>query len=92
MNSASQTFSLKNGIGEKQIEKLIDSAESATNKFRECFEAFLHQDKSQDQSITSSSGATAPTTTRINQTNPYELSFFSNLFLLRCRTTSIKYD
>ncbi|CAF2034690.1 unnamed protein product [Rotaria magnacalcarata] len=30
--------------GEKQLEKLIDSAESATNKFRDRFEDFLHQE------------------------------------------------
>ena len=30
--------------GEKQLEKLTDSAESATNKFRDRFEDFLHQE------------------------------------------------
>jgi len=30
--------------GEKQLEKLTDSAESATNKFRDKFEDFLHQE------------------------------------------------
>ena len=30
--------------GEKQLEKLTDSAESATNRFRDRFEDFLHQE------------------------------------------------
>lgn len=30
--------------GERQLEKLTDSAESATNKFRDRFENFLHQE------------------------------------------------
>lgn len=30
--------------GERQLEKLTDSAESATNKFRDKFEDFLHQE------------------------------------------------
>jgi hypothetical protein len=30
--------------GERQLEKLTDSAESATNKFRDRFEDFLHQE------------------------------------------------
>jgi hypothetical protein len=36
--------SLINDPGEKQLEKLTDSAESATSKFRDRFEDFLHQD------------------------------------------------
>ena len=30
--------------GERQLEKLTDSAESATNRFRDRFEDFLHQE------------------------------------------------
>lgn len=37
-------------IGEKQLEKLTDSAESATNKFRDRFEDFLHQETLQQPS------------------------------------------
>lgn len=33
--------------GEKQLERLIDSAESATNRFRDGFEEFLHQESLQ---------------------------------------------
>ncbi|CAF1374593.1 unnamed protein product [Rotaria sordida] len=36
--------SITNDSGEKQLEKLIDSAESATNRFRDRFEDFLHQE------------------------------------------------
>lgn len=36
--------------GEKQLERLIDSAESATNKFRDRFEEFLHQEALQQPS------------------------------------------
>ena len=33
--------------GDKQLEKLTDSADSATNKFRDRFEDFLHQENLQ---------------------------------------------
>ena len=39
-----------NDTGEKQLEKLIDSAQSATNKFRDEFEKFLYQETLQAQS------------------------------------------
>jgi hypothetical protein len=35
---------MKIDMNEKQLEKLADSATSATNKFRDRFEAFLHQE------------------------------------------------
>ncbi|CAF0831896.1 unnamed protein product [Rotaria sp. Silwood1] len=38
------TKSITIDSGEKQLEKLIDSAESATNRFRDRFEDFLHQE------------------------------------------------
>lgn len=44
---ASNTVGKPNTIvekGERQLEKLTDSAESATNKFRDRFEDFLHQE------------------------------------------------
>ena len=43
MNSPSKR-SPANESGEKQLEKLADSAESATNKFRDRFEEFIHQE------------------------------------------------
>jgi hypothetical protein len=43
MNSPSKK-SPANESGEKQLEKLADSAESATNKFRDRFEEFIHQE------------------------------------------------
>ncbi len=38
-----------NETGAKQLEKLTDSAASATNRFRDRFEDFLHQELSQQQ-------------------------------------------
>ncbi|CAF0976650.1 unnamed protein product [Rotaria sordida] len=51
MNS-NNNFEIKppvSNMGEKQLEKLIDSAESATNRFRDRFEDFLYQGISQQQ-------------------------------------------
>lgn len=36
--------SLSNDSGEKQLERLADSADSAANRFRNEFERFLHQE------------------------------------------------
>ena len=46
-SDANRNSTRKNSIGEttdKQLEKLTDSADSATNQFRDRFEAFLHQE------------------------------------------------
>jgi hypothetical protein len=43
-NNSSERKPPINNAGEKQLEKLTDSAESATNRFRDRFEDFLHQD------------------------------------------------
>ncbi|CAF4965237.1 unnamed protein product, partial [Rotaria sp. Silwood1] len=47
--------------GERQFEKLADSADSATNRFRERFENSLHQEALQQQA-TASSNLFSPTT------------------------------
>lgn len=47
---------------EKRLEKLTDSAQSATNRFRDRFEAFLHRETLQSTTqITSPSVASLPT-------------------------------
>lgn len=51
MNSPSKR-SAANESGEKQLEKLADSAESATNKFRDRFEEFIHQETLQPSANT----------------------------------------
>ena len=49
--------------GEKQLEKLTDSAQSATNKFRDRFEDFLHQETlQQPQSSAPVNPPSSPTT------------------------------
>ena len=63
MNSTERKLSL-NETGEKQLEKLTDSAESATNKFRDRFEDFLHQETLQQQAPTSPDPSAKPTTGR----------------------------
>jgi len=64
MNS-SEKKTVINITGEKPLEKLTDSAESATNKFRDRFDDFLHQETSQQQA-TPPAGS-PPITTGINK-------------------------
>lgn len=40
----SENRSVPNDTGDRKLEKLTDSAESRTNKFRDRFEDFLHQE------------------------------------------------
>jgi hypothetical protein len=61
-----------NDINEIHLEKLSDSAESATNKFRGRFEEFLHQETSQQQPA-----APSVTTIGINK-------FFSTQTIFDC--------
>ena len=49
--------------GEKQLEKLADSAQSATNRFRDRFEDFLHQETLQCAPQTTTSPNSSPPTT-----------------------------
>ena len=55
MNSPTKKSS-GNESGEKQLEKLADSAESATNKFRDRFEEFIHQETLQSPTNTGTTG------------------------------------
>ncbi|CAF2382653.1 unnamed protein product [Rotaria sp. Silwood2] len=63
-------------IDEKQLEKITDSADSATNKFRDRFENFLCQEKSQRRTTSSVESPPPPTTTDAatltsNKSNPW---------------------
>ena len=64
-NTNSGRKSTTTDTGEKQLEKLTDSAESATNRFRDRFEDFLHQETLQQQPAipVSTSPVSSPTTT-----------------------------
>ncbi|CAF4746934.1 unnamed protein product, partial [Rotaria sp. Silwood1] len=58
-------------IGGKKLEKLTDAPDSVTNKFRDRFENFLRQDKSQEQTaspVESPSPPPPPTTTKTTDT------------------------
>ena len=59
MNSTERKLSL-NETGEKQLEKITDSAASATNRFRDRFENFLHQETLQQQGPTSPDPSAKP--------------------------------
>ena len=61
-----------NVTGEKQLEKLTDSSQSATNKFRDRFEHCLHQETLQKQTFTAPAGPHS-TTTGINKIYFHEL-------------------
>ncbi|CAF0774571.1 unnamed protein product [Rotaria sordida] len=59
--------------GRKLLEKLSDSANSVTNKFRDRFEAFIHQEAAQLQQQQSASPVTPPpaTTVASSKLNPW---------------------
>ncbi|CAF4724464.1 unnamed protein product [Rotaria sp. Silwood1] len=79
IDSSSMDDSLKKNVtietGGKQLEKITDAADSATNRFRDRFEQFLHQERSQEQT-TSPVGSPPPATTDAavvasNKSNPW---------------------
>jgi hypothetical protein len=78
-NNLTERKSTGSNAGEKQLEKLTDSAESATNRFRDRFEDFLHQDTSQP-TTTSPVGSPPPATTTGIRTILIDKTFFIDVF------------
>ena len=68
---AAESEASTNNTGGKQLEKLTDSAESLTNKFRDRFEEFLHQEVLQQPN----SEVSPPATTRMNRNRYYFRKF-----------------